>query len=147
MFNWMPEPYTRKDDHAVMANMKEDMKEMGMTSAVSDSLVYVTCNGRTQVDKDNLQGMKMTSLPGFPIGGFPWLGNNESWLEPVTLDLGSSLVAKRKNNTQVYLECRAWAKNIQHKERVVDKKIPNGGVLAVLCFYGGKIYKIGQKNC
>eukprot|EP00092_Neocalanus_flemingeri_P039013 GFUD01042469.1.p1 GENE.GFUD01042469.1~~GFUD01042469.1.p1 ORF type:complete len:314 (+),score=89.58 GFUD01042469.1:135-1076(+) len=153
IYNWKPETYnTTKDNpevniHEGKANMKEDMKEMGVGTFPEKNLVYVTCNGRKQADKDNLKGMKVTGLPGFEADGFPWLGKNSSktWLKTVTVDLSSSHVAKSSSPSKVFMECRAWAKNIKLEERFVDKKVPNGGGLIVLCFDGhGKIVNIGK---
>jgi len=144
MFNWKPVPYTMEDHPETM---KEGLKELEIPLPMPENFIFVTCNGREEQDKENLQGMRVTSLPGFPASGFPWMGNPASWQEPVTLDLSNSQVARSKNNTVVFMECRAWARNIQHTVRFVDRKIPNGGGLAVLCFGGGKIVKIGQKFC
>ena len=155
VYNWEPKTYTNQDYPRVEGEvyMKDDLEAMGWWD-VPANLVYVTCNGREQADKDNLKGMKITRSPGFEAYLFPWLGTDneerQKWLERVTVDLAGSKVAKSySDNTSVFLECRAWARNIKLEKRFVDKKIPNGGGLAILCFKDGKIAKIVKnvKDC
>jgi len=152
IYNWRPLPYTKEDNpetdiHVGKANMKTDLAELGKASFVEDNLVYVTCNGRKEADKDNLKGMKIRGQPGFDAAEFPWLGKqNSTWLEPVLVDVGSSKVVKEAGSrVVVFLECRAWARNIELQQQTVDKKVPNGGGLAVLCFENGKIINFGTR--
>jgi hypothetical protein len=152
IYNWKPETFTNEDNpetsiYVGTANMKEDLKKMGVTELPTEDLVYVTCNGRKQEDKDNLEGIKMIGVPGFNVDGFPWMGKNETWLKPLSLDLSNSAAAKSNAKRRVFMECRAWAKNIKMGERFVDKKVPHQGGLAVLCFEDGKIISIGEENC
>eukprot|EP00091_Calanus_sinicus_P010758 TRINITY_DN24779_c0_g1_i1.p1 TRINITY_DN24779_c0_g1~~TRINITY_DN24779_c0_g1_i1.p1 ORF type:complete len:145 (-),score=35.13 TRINITY_DN24779_c0_g1_i1:30-464(-) len=144
MFNWKPEPYTSEDDYPEIGQYEEGHARDGDDIPCSGRSCYVTCNGRRQVDKENLQGMKMTRPSRVPVGGLPWLGNKESWLEPVTLDLGlNSLVGLRgkKQQPRLYLECRAMAKNIPARGEGGGQEDSNGGALATLCFMEARFIK------
>jgi len=157
IYNWRPLTYTKEDNpetdiHVGKANMKKDLSELGIPSDVQENLVYVTCNGRKENDKDNLKGMKIRGQPGFDAAMFPWPGKESStWLQPVVVDVGSSKVVKEaRSRVLVFMECRAWARNIELQQKTVDKKVPNGGGLAVLCFENGKIINFGTSaitNC
>ena len=119
-------------------NMKEELKKLEIYDLPKDH-VYVTCGGRKQDDKDNLEGMQIQGAPGFPVAEFPWKGE-ESWITGVSLDLSNTTVVRNNGNKKkVEMVCMAWAKNIETEERFVNKKSPRGGALSSLCIEAGRI--------
>ena len=140
IYNFMPEAFA-EDEHP--DNMKDELKKLGVTELPMDH-VYVTCGGRKQDDKDNLEGMTIKGAPGFPVSEFPWTGE-ESWITGVSLDLSNTAVVRNNGKQKVEMVCMAWAKNIETEERFVNKKSPRGGALSSLCFEAGRI--VFNKDC
>jgi len=142
IFNFKPDPYS-KDERPRELNDK--LTNLGVTEGLLENQVYVTCEGRKQQDKDNLQGMKVSrdnpgDSAGMSVDVFPWTDEKKSWPK-VTFDLSNTTIVTGDKKDTVFMECRAWAKNIERENRHVDKKVPRGGALAVLCFNKGKIVK------
>ena len=134
IYNFMPEAFA-EDEHP--DDMKDELKKLGVTDLPMDH-VFVTCGGRKQDDKDNLEGMKIKGAPGFPVAEFPWTGE-ESWITGVSLDLSNTTVVRNNGKQKVEMVCKAWVKNIETGERFVNKKSPRGGALSSLCFEAGRI--------
>jgi len=137
IFNFKPDPYA-KDERP--RELDEKLTNLGVAEELSaENQVFVTCEGRKQEDKDNLQGMKLGNA-ALSVDEFPWIAEKESWPQ-VTLDLRNSKIVEGKYKDAVVMECRAWAKNIEREDRHVDKKTPRGGVLAIFCLNKGNIVK------
>ena len=139
IFNFVPEPFAKEE---LPEELKVKLNTLGVAvSELPDNQVYVTCDGRKQEDKDNLEGMKIKpDEAGINAVEFPWTEEKQSWPQ-VSLDLSNSKVvmAKHKDKVKVFMECKAWAKNIEREDRFVDKKTPRGGLLVAFCFQNGEI--------
>ena len=82
-------------------------------------MVWITCEGETAADVENLGLVSYTPMQGFPGYYYPYL-NQMHYLSPITFlqfrDITPGVV--------IQIRCRAWAKNIKH-----DKRNPRlGGV-------------------
>jgi len=143
IFNFVPYPYIQGEfpDEVV-----DELKRLGIAlKGLERNMMFVTCDGRKQEDKDDLEGMKISSgSRGIRIDKFPWTVDTEDWPQ-VSFDLSSTKVVMDKKKKKVSVECRAWAWNIDTEDRFVDKMTPRGGALSVFCFDNGKIVKI--KDC
>ena len=138
MFKFVPESYEEYPKEMV-----DVLKKLGVTGELKKKHVFVTCEGRKEEDKVNLEGMKFEEdpYPGFDVTNFPWTEDiKKSWIG-ISFDLSSSKVVSEKTDVKVHMECKAWAKNIKTEIRFVDKKTPQGGALGVFCFKSGKIIK------
>ena len=141
IFNFKPDPYA-KDERP--RELNDILTNLGVAEGLLEDQVYVTCEGRKQEDKKNLQGMKLDTA-GMSVDEFPWTAEKESWPE-VILDLSNTKIVVGKYKDAVAMECRAWAKNIEREDRHVDKKTPRGGALAVFCFNKGRVVKTEDCN-
>eukprot|EP00091_Calanus_sinicus_P019594 TRINITY_DN4974_c0_g1_i1.p1 TRINITY_DN4974_c0_g1~~TRINITY_DN4974_c0_g1_i1.p1 ORF type:complete len:288 (-),score=118.00 TRINITY_DN4974_c0_g1_i1:94-873(-) len=137
IFNFVPEAFA-EDEYP--DDMKDELKKLGVTNLPKDH-VFVTCGGRKQDDKDNLEGMKINGTAGFPVAKFPWRGQ-ESWITGVSVDLSNTTVVRNNGKQQVEMVCMAWAKNIKTEKRFVEKKTQRGGALSSLCFEAGRIFSL-----
>jgi len=148
IFNFVPVPYAKDK---LPNELVEKLKSLGVTEErmLQDekNMVYVTCEGRKQEDKESLQGMIIRTklsgeTSGIDVTAFPWSSETDknSWPQ-VSFDLSSTKVIKDMTKKKVVMTCKAWAENIEREDRSVDKKTPRGGVLAVFCFNKGRIVK------
>jgi len=146
IFNFKPDPYA-KDERP--SELGDKLTNLGVTEGLLENQIYVTCEGRKEEDRSNLQGMKLSrddpgDTAGMSVDEFPWTAEKESWPK-VILDLSDTKIVKDSYKDAVIMECRAWAKNIEREDRNVDKKTPRGGVLAIFCFNNGKI--VNTEDC
>jgi len=144
ILNFKPNPFSKEE---LPDGLEDKLKNLGVAKEnIIEKMIYVTCEGRKEEDKDNLEGMKISgeSTLGIKVDRFPWTVDTEDWPQ-VSFDLSSTKVVMDKlKNTKVSVECRAWDKNINREDRHVDKMTPRGGALSVICFDGGKIAKTGD---
>jgi len=147
IFNFKPDPYAKDERPRELIDKLTNVRVT--EEQLLENQVYVTCEGRKQKDKENLQGMKIHNgyTAGMNVDEFPWTKRTKrkSWPK-VVLDLEGTKIAQGSDKDTVFIECRAWAKNIEREDRHVDKKTPRGGVLAVFCFNNGKIVKSEDCN-
>jgi len=143
IFNFKPVPFTKDE---IPKELSEKLKSLGAHEGLLEkNTIYVTCEGRKDEDKENLKGMKI-GMPnsrdslGIDVAVFPWSAQRNPW-PYVYFDLSKTKVVLDKTKQSVFIECKAWAKNINREDRFVNKRTPRGGVVAVFCFDDGMIVK------
>lgn len=115
IYNWRPEFYNDTSDlpakmpqslKDAINKTKEDLGDLALNN------VWVSCEGESPADVENIGPVEYYPRPGFPGYFFPY-ENSEGYLSP--------LVAVKfrhpKNGILINIECRAWAKNIAYDRR------------------------------
>jgi len=142
IFNFKPVPFTKDE---IPKELSEKLESLGAHEGLLEKNIYVTCEGRKDKDKDNLKGMKIgrpnsSDSLGIDVSVFPWSAQRNPW-PYVYFDLSKTKVVLDKTTQRVFIECKAWAKNIDIEDRFVNKRTPRGGAVAVFCFDDGMIVK------
>jgi len=112
MINWVPEVYTQ------LADLPEDMPSKlqgeikALTAAnggVMPEKIWLSCEGKYAPDRDALRDYTLSPSPGFDKFYYPYT-NTKGYLAPlVAIELQNPML-----NLVINIECKAWAKNIQH---------------------------------
>lgn len=75
-------------------------------------MVWVSCEGDTSADTENMGYIKYTQRPGFPGYYFPYL-RQQNYLSPLVCVQFRDLTP----GVLVGVTCKLWAKNIEHSRR------------------------------
>ncbi|KOB68415.1 putative Sodium/potassium-transporting ATPase subunit beta-2 [Operophtera brumata] len=109
-----------EENHFSFHNMPYDMPTELQEHIISKSvenrdyvnMVWVTCQGETPADKENIGPIDYLPYPGFPGYFYPY-ENAEGYLSPLV-----AIHLKRpKTGILINVECRAWARNIKYDRR------------------------------
>jgi len=119
IYNWKPELYQSAADFPsdlVRTLPPNDYKTANDTPAGSDgepadyfNKVWVTCEGENPADKENIGTIKYWPGPYFKSHYYPY-ENGPGYLQPlVAVEFQGP-----ENGVLINIECKAWAKNIEH---------------------------------
>ena len=72
-------------------------------------MIWVSCKGENPADMEYIGPIEYTPDPGFPAYFFPYR-NTPGYLSPIV----AVRFVKPQAFVLINVECRAWAKNIQH---------------------------------
>ncbi|XP_054282391.1 sodium/potassium-transporting ATPase subunit beta-2-like [Macrosteles quadrilineatus] len=115
IYNWRPEYYNKTSE--LPEQMPQSLKDAINKTANDEgenalNTVWVSCEGESPADVENIGPVEYYPKPGFPGYFFPY-ENSEGYLSP--------LVAVKfkhpRNGILINIECRAWAKNIGYDRR------------------------------
>lgn len=114
ILRWKPDYYDNpnKLPDKMPRNLQRYIKEKSKTEPESLKTVWVNCEGEYPADKENIG-----EIDYFPRRGFAWFYYP---FEKVDNYLSPLVALHFKNITKgvlVNVECRAWAKNIEHDRR------------------------------
>ncbi|CAB0034744.1 unnamed protein product [Trichogramma brassicae] len=116
IYDWQPEFYNNASE--LPEDMPEDLKEH-IKKAPKEQLntIWVSCAGEKQVDKEHIGEIEYyPKSRGFPGYYYPYV-NDDEYLSPLV-----AVHFKRpKNDEIIYIECRAWAKNIKYESKRNEK--------------------------
>merc|ERR1711962_1349741 len=122
MIGWIPEVYTKKDidEEKLPKDMPEDLVALIKQSATDNGgepskMVWVSCKGENPADQEYIGKIEYTPWQGFPAYFFPYM-NTPGYLPPIV----AVRFVEPASNVLINVECKAWAKNIDHnrKERL-----------------------------
>lgn len=116
IYNWLPEYYNQSSDLSSIKNIPESLRAHIKNREASNkdrNVVWVTCEGENPADIENLGN----SISYYTVGGeqgflgnyFPFM-NTKGYLQPLVAVQFSSV----KPGVLINIECKAWAKNINH---------------------------------
>jgi len=113
MINWVPDFYEKLDElpKEMPANLKnyittESKKRVNETVPKH---VWVSCEGKYAPDEDTLGEVSLLPQPFFPGWYYPYT-NAEGYLSPLV----ALFIKAPTENIVINIECKAWAKNIEH---------------------------------
>jgi len=115
IYGWKPDYFNHTDE--LPANMPEELQHHIMSLRNSEELktVWVSCEGESPIDRENIGDVQYIPRQGFPGYFYPYM-NTEGYLSP----LMAVQFKRPKTGVIINIECRAWAKNLIHdrKERI-----------------------------
>ncbi|KAJ9597828.1 hypothetical protein L9F63_011323 [Diploptera punctata] len=114
ILKWEPDYYD--NPNALPGNMPKDLKkyikEIKNTKPETMKTVWVSCQGEHPSDKENIGEIEYFPRRGFPGYYYPF-ERVDNYLSPL-IALHFKSITK---GVLVNVECRAWAKNIEHDRR------------------------------
>ncbi|ESO98925.1 hypothetical protein LOTGIDRAFT_213719 [Lottia gigantea] len=102
IFDWTPELY---DPAALPDSMPQDVKDIYS----SENQIWISCEGENPGDSQNMGTPHFFPSQGFSLKFFPYM-NQKGYLAPIVF---VKFVGVQRN-IGLMIECKAWAKNIQH---------------------------------
>jgi sodium/potassium-transporting ATPase subunit beta len=106
IFGWTPEPYASEDE--LPADVKAALANATPKKTWNRNLIYVTCAGQDNVDKEHMGPIKIYP-EGFGFQYYPFR-NSPGYLSPLVM----VQFLNPSPGVLLNIECKAWAKNIQH---------------------------------
>ena len=97
IYGWRPEPYTERP-----ANFPEG-------AAFTSGSIQITCEGQHDADKEHVGPIEYFPPSGIETKYYPFY-NQPGYQSPYVM----VHFKEPKLNTLIYVECKAWAKNIEH---------------------------------
>ncbi|XP_041350520.1 sodium/potassium-transporting ATPase subunit beta-like [Gigantopelta aegis] len=110
IFDWIPLPYEGDD---LPGNMPEDLKQI-----YDNSSVWIACEGENPGDQDNLGKIEYYPSQGFSMRYYPYR-NQKGYLQPLIMAHLKNMV----HHVGIMIECKAWARNIEHSRMHVQGSI------------------------
>ncbi|XP_023942956.1 sodium/potassium-transporting ATPase subunit beta-2 [Bicyclus anynana] len=114
IYGWRPEFYN--DVNHLPSDMPHDLQAhiRNMTDYNPDyvNMVWVSCQGETPADKENIGLIRYLPHPGFPGYFYPY-NNAEGYLSPLV----AVHLVRPKTGILINIECRAWAQNIKYSRK------------------------------
>ncbi|BES89366.1 unnamed protein product [Nesidiocoris tenuis] len=111
IYGWKPEYYTKEDlPEKMPGTLMNTIRNI--TDANRLQTVWLSCEGSTAADVENLGEVQYLPQPGFPGYFFPYK-NNEGYLPPLV----AIVLQNPKTGILLNIECKAWAKNIRHDRK------------------------------
>ncbi|KAL1124041.1 hypothetical protein AAG570_001811 [Ranatra chinensis] len=114
IYGWKPEYYD--DPNNLPDKMPADLKKFITDEKNIDpnrlKTVWVSCEGETPADVENIGEIKYIPRRGFPGYFFPY-ENSEGYLSPIV----AVHFVRPRTGILLNIECKAWAKNIHHDRR------------------------------
>jgi len=112
MIGWKPDTYATLDE--LPAAMPDDLKQTitTLTSENEDkvpSMIWVSCKGENPADEEYIGPVRYSPWQGFPAYYFPY-NHQAGYLPPIV----AVQFDKPQGNVLINIECKAWAKNINH---------------------------------
>ncbi|XP_046734622.1 sodium/potassium-transporting ATPase subunit beta-2-like [Diprion similis] len=111
IFGWMPQIYN--DTSKLPSNMPADLKSH-ITNVQSQNrktvnTLWVSCEGKSPVDVENIGPIQYIPQRGFPGYYFPFT-NTTGYLSPLV----AVLFERPMRGILINIECKLWAQNIHH---------------------------------
>ena len=97
IYGWLPEPY------------QERPAEWPQEAEFAPGNIHITCEGQHDADKEHLGKLEYFPQGGIETKYYPFL-NQPGYQSPYVM----VHFKEPKLNTLIYVECKAWAKNIAH---------------------------------
>ncbi|KAL4705890.1 hypothetical protein ACJJTC_002771 [Scirpophaga incertulas] len=114
IYGWRPEFYNETAN--LPADMPQDLRQQisNITNFNRNyaNMVWVSCQGETPADRENIGPLEYLPYPGFPGYFYPY-ENAEGYLSPLV----AVHLIKPKTGIVINIECRAWARNIVYNRR------------------------------
>ncbi|XP_046734621.1 sodium/potassium-transporting ATPase subunit beta-2-like [Diprion similis] len=111
IFGWMPQIYN--DTSKLPSNMPDDLKSHIANEQSQNrktvNTVWVSCEGESPADVENIGPIQYIPQRGFPGYYFPFT-NTPGYLSPLV----AVLFEGPKRGVLINIECKAWAQNIHH---------------------------------
>uniref|UniRef100_A0A1B6D5Z4 Sodium/potassium-transporting ATPase subunit beta n=1 Tax=Clastoptera arizonana TaxID=38151 RepID=A0A1B6D5Z4_9HEMI len=118
IYDWVPDYYKNVSD--LPERMPDSLKahiqnEFDLGGAARLNQVWLSCQGESPADVENIGEVKYYPGPGFPGYFFPF-ENSEGYLSPLV----AVQFTRPRTGILINIECRAWAHNIKYdrKERI-----------------------------
>nr|XP_034840057.1 sodium/potassium-transporting ATPase subunit beta-2-like [Maniola hyperantus] len=112
IFGWRPQFY----DEGLPPDMPEDLQahivHLRATNSTYTNMVWVSCQGETPADKENIGPIHYIPHQGFPGYYYPY-NNAEGYLSPLV----AVHLERPRTGIIINIECRAWARNIAYNRR------------------------------
>ncbi|XP_071531623.1 sodium/potassium-transporting ATPase subunit beta-like isoform X2 [Panulirus ornatus] len=112
MIRWTPEVYETIEElppnmpQALKDHINKSMKE---NQGIIPKMIWVSCEGENPADQEYIGPIQYSPWQGFPAYYFPYM-HIPGYLPPVV----AVKFDKPSSNVLINIECRAWAKNINH---------------------------------
>ncbi|ETN63257.1 sodium/potassium-dependent atpase beta-2 subunit [Anopheles darlingi] len=111
IYGW--EPVFYDDPSALPSDMPTDLKEYikdkGVKQQHTLSTVWVSCEGESEDDRNNIGPIQYYPRRGFPGYYYPY-ENIDGYLSPLV----AIHFERPARGTGINVECKAWARNIKH---------------------------------
>jgi len=110
MINWEPEVYATIDelDEDMPQDLKDHITEQAV-GGVPPKMIWMSCEGKYPPDVDTVGPITMLPHRGFPAYYFPYV-NTPGYRAPII----SLEFTKPEPNVVINVECKMWAKNVEH---------------------------------
>lgn len=109
--NWTPEYYNNTSE--LPADMPEELqrtiKDYYRTYRSLMKTVWLSCEGETHADKENVGKIQYIPQSGFPGYYFPYT-NTENYVSPMV----AIYFERPQTGVHINIECRLWAPNIEY---------------------------------
>lgn len=114
IYGWRPEFYNDVNElpQDMPDSLQARIKNITAYNSNYANMVWVSCNGETPADKENIGPINYLPFPGFPGYFYPY-ENAEGYLSPLV----AIHLQKPQTGIIINVECRAWAKNIIYDRR------------------------------
>ncbi|XP_045511177.1 sodium/potassium-transporting ATPase subunit beta-2-like [Colias croceus] len=114
IFGWRPEFYndTNNLPLSMPPELQSSIKNITGYNRDAANMIWVSCQGETPTDQENIGPITYLPYPGFPGYFYPY-NNAEGYLSPlVAVHLQSPATG-----IVINIECRAWARNIKYDRK------------------------------
>ncbi|EDS28369.1 sodium/potassium-dependent ATPase beta-2 subunit [Culex quinquefasciatus] len=117
IYGWVPEYYD--DPENLPENMPQELKEYigNRTTDMERKQIWITCNGVNPADNEAIGPISYYPSFGIPSYYFPFT-NQPDYLSPLLAVQFQRPALQRS----IYVECRAWAKNIRYRGGSRDRQ-------------------------
>ncbi|KAK7590239.1 hypothetical protein V9T40_001852 [Parthenolecanium corni] len=118
IYGWKPQFYTDPNDlpHDMPQQLKQHIRDLATSGDGSKRLelntVWVSCKGESPADSEFIGPVSYYPKQGFPGYYFPY-ENSEGYLSPLV----AVHIERPKPGLLINIECRAWAKNINYRQK------------------------------
>ncbi|XP_045598995.1 sodium/potassium-transporting ATPase subunit beta [Procambarus clarkii] len=115
MIGWVPEVYERLEElpEEMPQTLKDHIeKRTQENKGKVPKMIWVSCEGENPADQEYLGPIRYSPWQGFPAYYFPYM-HTPGYLSPLIAVQFDSPAS----NLLISIECRAWAKNIQHNQK------------------------------
>ncbi|CAH2065817.1 unnamed protein product, partial [Iphiclides podalirius] len=114
IYGWRPEFFndTQHLPQEMPVELQMQIKNITEYNRDYANMVWVSCQGETPADKENVGVVRYLPYPGFPGYFYPYQ-NAEGYLSPLV----AVHLVRPKTGIVINIECRAWAKNIKYDRR------------------------------
>ncbi|XP_021940079.1 sodium/potassium-transporting ATPase subunit beta-2-like isoform X2 [Zootermopsis nevadensis] len=114
VFEWKPDYY--KELESLPKDMPDDLKNVINNTFLSypekKNKVWLSCEGRHEADQEHLGPVRYFPEQGFPGYFYPFR-NQIGFRSPIV----AMRILEPKTDVVINLECRAWARNIEHDRK------------------------------
>ncbi|XP_022821012.1 sodium/potassium-transporting ATPase subunit beta-2-like [Spodoptera litura] len=114
IYGWRPEFYEGVNDlpSDMPLDLQMHIKNLTTYNPNYGNMVWVSCQGETPADKENIGPISYLPFPGFPGYFYPY-ENAEGYLSPLV----AIHLQRPRTGILINIECRAWARNIKYDRR------------------------------